>query len=63
MSPLQDLKHISDLKYQNILLGYTYFCEVNPVIITYDQAISLTKKVLPDDVIEKRVKEDTDAGK
>lgn len=36
--------------YKNILCGFTYYSEINPCSLTYEQAIELIKKVLPDDI-------------
>lgn len=38
------------LTYKSILLGFTYFSESNPVSLDYDEALKLTKTVLPDDI-------------
>ena len=40
----------NDTNYKSILLGFTYFLESNPSNLTYDEAIELVKKVLPDDI-------------
>lgn len=40
----------NDTYYRSILHGFTYFSEANPSDLTYDQAIELVKKVLPDDI-------------
>ena len=40
----------TDTNYKSILLGFTYFLESNPSNLTYDEAIELEKKVLPDDI-------------
>lgn len=34
------------------MLGFTYFSEMNPSDLTYDQAIELVKKILPNDIEE-----------
>lgn len=39
-----------DINYKSILLGFSYASESNPCDLTYNQAIELVKKVLPDDV-------------
>ncbi len=39
-----------DINYCDILLGFTYFSEINPSRLTYNEAITLVKKVLPDDI-------------
>lgn len=39
-----------DINYKRILLGFSYASESNPCDLTYNQAIELVKKVLPDDV-------------
>lgn len=36
--------------YKSILLGFTYFSESNPISLDYDEALKLTKTVLPDDI-------------
>ena len=41
---------ISNDNYEDILLGFTYFSEDNASDFTYDEAIDLVKKVLPDDI-------------
>ena len=40
----------NDTNYKSILLGFTYFLESNPSNLTYDEAIELVKKLLPDDI-------------
>ena len=40
----------NDVNYKSILNGFSYACEVNPCDITYDEALELVKKVLPDDI-------------
>ena len=55
-SESQDFKPINDKKYQSILLGYTYSSEVSSTIIPYDEAISMVKKVLPNDIIKEKSK-------
>lgn len=62
-SPLRDLKPINDKKYIPILLGYTYLSEVNSTNVSYNEAISMVKKVLPDDITEERVKESKEIPK
>lgn len=39
-----------DTNYKSILLGFTYFSESSPCDLTYDKAIEVAKKVLPDDI-------------
>lgn len=39
-----------DTNYKSILLGFTYFSESNPCDLTYDKAIEVAKKLLPDDI-------------
>lgn len=39
-----------DTNYRSILEGFTYYSEQNPVDLTYDEAMELVKKVLPDDI-------------
>ena len=52
-----------DTNYRNILEGFTYYSEQNPVNITYDEAIELVKKVLPDDIKQVDLKIDEDLNK
>lgn len=40
----------NDDDYKDILLGFTYFAEINSSNLTYDEAIKLVKRVLPDDI-------------
>lgn len=54
---------IDNKKYQQTLPLYTYFCEVNPTKVTYEEAIKLIKSVLPDDVKELRKKYDSSTSK
>ncbi len=61
-SPLQDLKPVNDKRYTDILLGYQYWTEENPTYMTYDEAIDMVKKVLPDDIVKEKVLEDTNNG-
>lgn len=39
-----------DINYRDILLEFTYYSEINPSRLTYNEAITLVKKVLPDDI-------------
>lgn len=39
-----------DTFYKDVLQGFTYFSEINSINLTYDEAIELVKKVLPDDI-------------
>jgi len=55
-SLLNEIPNINDKKYGYILDDYTYACEVNPTDITYDEALDLIYKVLPDDVKKEREK-------
>lgn len=55
-SLLNEIPNIDDKKYGYILDDYTYACEVNPTDITYDEALDLIYKVLPDDVKKEREK-------
>lgn len=49
--------------YKNILRGFTYSSEINPINLTYDEAIELVKKVLPDDIKQVDLKVDEDINK
>jgi len=40
----------NDISYKDILLGFTYTSEENPTKISYEEALKLIKKVLPDDI-------------
>lgn len=55
-SLLNEIPNIDDKKYGYILDDYTYACEVNLTDITYDEALDLIYKVLPDDVKKEREK-------
>jgi len=55
-SLLNEIPNIDDKKYGYILEDYTYACEVNPTDITYDEALDLIYKVLPDDIKKEREK-------
>jgi len=55
-SRLSEIPNIDDKKYGYILKDYTYACEVNPTDITYDEALDLIYKVLPDDIKKEREK-------
>lgn len=39
-----------DASYKDILVGFTYASETNPTIVSYNEALKLIKKVLPDDI-------------
>ncbi|RDY27057.1 hypothetical protein CHL78_010570 [Romboutsia weinsteinii] len=54
---------LRDKNYASILQGYTYFSEVNPTRVAYDEAIELVNKVLPDDIVKVKEEEDTDVNK
>ncbi|RDY22909.1 hypothetical protein CHF27_010850 [Romboutsia maritimum] len=47
---LDKQKPINDKKYVSILNGYTYACEVNQCNVTYEEALNLVSKLLPDDI-------------
>ena len=53
----------NDTNYKSILLGFTYFLESNPSNLTYDEAIELVKKVLPDDIEKVNTVIDDEANK
>jgi len=53
---LGEISNIDDKKYGYILQDYTYACLVNSIDITYDEALDLIYKVLPDDVRKEREK-------
>ena len=40
----------NDINYKDILLGFTYYFQMNPCNLAYDEAIELIKKVLTDDI-------------
>ena len=40
----------NDINYKSILQGFSYASEVNPCDVTYDEALELVKRVLPDDI-------------
>lgn len=50
MSSIQTVEGINHKKYKNILQAFSFASEINPVNITYDKAMELVKKVLPDDI-------------
>lgn len=54
---------LRDKNYASILQGYTYFSEANSTRVTYDEAIKLVNKVLPDDIVKIKEEEDTDFDK
>jgi len=53
---LNEIPNIDDKKYGYILEDYTYACLVNPTDITYEEALDLIYKVLPDDIKKEREK-------
>jgi len=55
---LDEIPNMDDKKYGYILEDYTYACLVNSIDITYDEALDLIYKVLPDDVRKEREKFD-----
>ena len=52
-----------DTNYRSILEGFTYYSEQNPVDLTYDEAIELVKKVLPDDIKQVDLRVDEELNK
>lgn len=54
---------LRDKNYADILQGYTYYALVNPTRVTYDEAMELVNKVLPDDIVKIKEEEDTDVNK
>ena len=52
-----------DTMYSSILEGFTYYSESNPVNLTYDEAINLVKKVLPDDISQVDLRIDEEVNK
>ncbi|MEW9077223.1 hypothetical protein [Terrisporobacter glycolicus] len=52
-----------DTSYKSILLGFTYFSEINPTNVPYDKSIELVKKVLPDDIKQVALKKDKEVNK
>lgn len=52
-----------DTNYRSILEGFTYYSEQNPVNLTYDEAIELVKKVLPDDIKQVDLRVDEELNK
>ena len=61
VQPADSIK--DDTNYKSILLGFTYFSESNPCDLTYDQAIEVVKKVLPDDIKQVNSKKDREVNK
>ncbi|WP_455539266.1 hypothetical protein [Terrisporobacter sp.] len=53
----------NDTCYKEILRGFTYFSEMNPSDLTYNEAIELVKKVLPDDIKEVKSTIDKEVNK
>ena len=60
---LDEIPKINDKKYSDILLSYTFCVDINPTLMTYDQAINYAKELLPDDIKEDRVKYDDKMNK
>ncbi|WP_461613891.1 hypothetical protein [Clostridium sp. Marseille-QA1073] len=52
------LPNVDNKKYGQILSEYMYAAEVNPTKVSYNDAIKLAYKVLPDDIKEQRTKYD-----
>ncbi|ARC83149.1 hypothetical protein U732_118 [Clostridium argentinense CDC 2741] len=52
------LPNVDNKEYGQILSEYMYAAEVNPTKISYNDAIKLAHKVLPDDIKEQRTKYD-----
>lgn len=52
-----------DINYCDILLGFTYYSEINPSRLTYNEAITLVKKVLPDDIEKVKTVLDNEVNK
>ncbi|MCR8743938.1 hypothetical protein [Romboutsia lituseburensis] len=50
MNPMQTEEPLNDKKYKEVLQAFSFASEVNPIRVTYDEAIELVKKVLPDDI-------------
>lgn len=63
ITKVESAEPIADKNYSNILLGYTYASEINPTSLTYEEAMDLIKKVLPDDIVKEKEVEDTDFNK
>ncbi len=53
----------NDVGYKDILLGFTYPSEGSSINLTYDEAIELVKKVLPDDIEKFKTVLDTEVNK
>ena len=53
---LGEIPNTNNKKYWDILEDYTYACEVNPTKLTYDEALKLSSKVLPNDIKKEREK-------
>ncbi len=51
---LDEIPNVDDKKYGYILEDYTYASEVNSTYVTYDEALDLVYKVLPDDIKKER---------
>lgn len=52
-----------DTSYKSVLLGYTYLSEGSSIDLTYDEAMELVKKVLPDDIEKVDYKLDKEVNK
>ena len=53
----------NDTSYESILQGFTYYSNMNPCDLTYDQAIELVKKILLDDIKQFDSKIDKEVNK
>lgn len=53
---LNEIPSINNKKYWYILQDYTYACELNPTKLSYDEAMNLINKVLPNDIKKEREK-------
>ena len=53
----------NDINYKDILLGFTYASETNPTDRSYDEALELVKKVLPDDIEQVKTVLDEEVNK
>jgi len=53
---LNEIPSINNKKYWRILEDYTYACELNPAKLSYDEAMNLNNKVLPNDIKKEREK-------
>lgn len=50
MNSMQNIESINDKKFKEILQSFSFASEINPIYVSYDYAIELVKKVLPDDI-------------